>query len=251
MCMMYRHNRAKVHGASAPHTLSGRCRDSSCLTLLVCTSSALLGSGCCYAWMMLINRVNIISYLSACNQPRTGHGQHKPLASKAYTQTLKVCSQWCRPYQSGEVIVQNYNSLLTLAHLAEVSDGIMLVENSALHYTCQRLLNIPRPSFTVSPHGMQVHLPISHAQMCRKHIFSCCMSCCMWHICLPCACCCLRHANVDMVPSHSAGHERCGSTCPVVRSPACLLPTHHRYAHTADIIVTCACVPTGHLLRAK
>ncbi|KAL3133475.1 hypothetical protein ABBQ38_007338 [Trebouxia sp. C0009 RCD-2024] len=52
------------------------------------------------------------------------------------------------PYQSGEVIVQNYNSLLTLAHLAEVSDGIMLVENSALHSTCQRLLNIERPSFT-------------------------------------------------------------------------------------------------------
>ncbi|KAL3148897.1 hypothetical protein ABBQ32_001767 [Trebouxia sp. C0010 RCD-2024] len=51
------------------------------------------------------------------------------------------------PYQSGEVIVQNYNSLLTLAHLAEVSDGIMLVENSALHSTCQRLLNIERPSF--------------------------------------------------------------------------------------------------------
>ena len=45
--------------------------------------------------------------------------------------------------------MQNYNSLLTLAHLAEVSDGIMLVENSALHTTCQRLLNIQRPSFTV------------------------------------------------------------------------------------------------------
>ncbi len=63
-----------------------------------------------------------------------------------------ICS--CRPYQSGEVIVQNYNSLLTLAHLAEVSDGIMLVENSALHTACQRLLNIQRPSFTV---GLNVY----------------------------------------------------------------------------------------------
>ncbi|DBA74318.1 TPA: hypothetical protein ACH3X1_011092 [Trebouxia sp. C0004] len=51
------------------------------------------------------------------------------------------------PYQSGEVIVQNYNSLLTLAHLAEISDGIILMENSALHTACQRLLNIQRPSF--------------------------------------------------------------------------------------------------------
>ena len=55
----------------------------------------------------------------------------------------------CRPYQSGEVIVQNYNSLLTLAHLAEISDGIILMENSALHTACQRLLNIQRPSFNV------------------------------------------------------------------------------------------------------
>ena len=58
----------------------------------------------------------------------------------------------CRPYQSGEVIVQNYNSLLTVAHLAEVSDGIVLVENNALHTACQRLLNIQRPHFTVRTH---------------------------------------------------------------------------------------------------
>ena len=72
---------------------------------------------------------------------------------------LVIVRQWCRPYQSGEVIVQNYNSLLTLAHLAEVSDGIMLVENNALHSTCQRLLNIQRPSFTVRSIPCKLTLP--------------------------------------------------------------------------------------------
>ncbi|KAK9820111.1 hypothetical protein WJX72_006233 [[Myrmecia] bisecta] len=52
------------------------------------------------------------------------------------------------PYESGEVIVQSYNTLLTLSHLTEVSDGVMLVENGALNLACQRLLNIQRPSFT-------------------------------------------------------------------------------------------------------
>lgn len=85
-------------------------------------------------------------------------------------------SQWCRPYQSGEVIVQNYNSLLTLAHLAEVSDGIMLVENSALHSTCQRLLNIERPSFTVSP-DMTCKLTQPHTAVCRKGISACHAAC--------------------------------------------------------------------------
>ncbi|GFR40925.1 hypothetical protein Agub_g1581 [Astrephomene gubernaculifera] len=55
------------------------------------------------------------------------------------------CCVW--PYESGEVIVQPYNTLFTLSHLADVSDGIMLLENEALHRTCARLMGIARPSF--------------------------------------------------------------------------------------------------------
>jgi tubulin delta len=56
-----------------------------------------------------------------------------------------------RPYESGEVIVQPYNTLLTLSHLADLSDGILLLENEALHRTAQRLYGIARPSFQVRP----------------------------------------------------------------------------------------------------
>lgn len=55
-----------------------------------------------------------------------------------------------RPYESGEVIVQPYNTLLTLSHLAELADGVVLMENDALHRVCTRLYNLPRPSFSVS-----------------------------------------------------------------------------------------------------
>ncbi len=67
------------------------------------------------------------------------------------------CLLHYRPYQSGEVIVQNYNSLLTLAHLAEISDSIILMENSALHTACQRLLNIQWPSFNVRTSLVSMH----------------------------------------------------------------------------------------------
>eukprot|EP00198_Chlamydomonas_reinhardtii_P002678 XP_001692014.1 delta tubulin [Chlamydomonas reinhardtii] len=57
------------------------------------------------------------------------------------------CCVW--PYESGEVIVQPYNTLLTLSHLADVSDGLVLLENEALHRTAAKLYGIARPSFGV------------------------------------------------------------------------------------------------------
>ncbi|GAQ80036.1 Delta tubulin [Klebsormidium nitens] len=52
------------------------------------------------------------------------------------------------PHESGEVIVQSYNAMLTLPKLAQAADGVILVENEALTATCRRLLNISRPSYT-------------------------------------------------------------------------------------------------------
>ena len=48
------------------------------------------------------------------------------------------------PYETGEVIVQNYNTLLTLATLLDAADGIMLVENEALHSAAIRQMQIAR-----------------------------------------------------------------------------------------------------------
>ncbi|XP_041851387.1 tubulin delta chain [Melanotaenia boesemani] len=52
------------------------------------------------------------------------------------------------PYGTGEVIVQNYNSVLTLAHLYQLSDAIMVHENDTLHRICSQLLKIKQISFS-------------------------------------------------------------------------------------------------------
>jgi tubulin delta len=50
------------------------------------------------------------------------------------------------PYASGEVIVQNYNALLTIASLTRAADGVVVLPNDTAHAECQRLLRLPRPS---------------------------------------------------------------------------------------------------------
>uniref|UniRef100_A0A3P9M6J0 Tubulin delta chain n=2 Tax=Oryzias latipes TaxID=8090 RepID=A0A3P9M6J0_ORYLA len=52
------------------------------------------------------------------------------------------------PYGTGEVILQNYNSVLTLAHLYQLSDAIVVHENDTVHGICSRLLNIKPIAFT-------------------------------------------------------------------------------------------------------
>ncbi|XP_024862527.1 tubulin delta chain isoform X2 [Kryptolebias marmoratus] len=51
------------------------------------------------------------------------------------------------PYETGEVIVQNYNSVLTLAHLYQLSDAVLVHENDVVHRICGQLLNIKQISF--------------------------------------------------------------------------------------------------------
>ncbi|XP_042197921.1 tubulin delta chain isoform X1 [Callorhinchus milii] len=52
------------------------------------------------------------------------------------------------PHRTGEVIVQNYNSVLTLSHLYQSSDGLLIHENDTIHKICSQLLNIKQISFT-------------------------------------------------------------------------------------------------------
>ncbi|XP_029964596.1 tubulin delta chain isoform X2 [Salarias fasciatus] len=51
------------------------------------------------------------------------------------------------PYGAGEVIVQNYNSVLTLARLYQLSDAMLVHENDVVHRVCSQLLNIKHISF--------------------------------------------------------------------------------------------------------
>ncbi|XP_062071935.1 tubulin delta chain isoform X2 [Lepus europaeus] len=46
------------------------------------------------------------------------------------------------------VIVQNYNSILTLSHLYRSSDALLVHENDAVHKICAKLMNIKQISFS-------------------------------------------------------------------------------------------------------
>eukprot|EP00903_Cladosiphon_okamuranus_P019688 g18092.t1 len=59
----------------------------------------------------------------------------------AFSLNTVVCA-----HSSGEVILQNYNTLFTLSKLAKCSDGILVVENEAATAVCRKLLRLERPS---------------------------------------------------------------------------------------------------------
>ncbi|XP_077152309.1 tubulin delta chain isoform X2 [Ranitomeya variabilis] len=51
------------------------------------------------------------------------------------------------PYGTGEVIVQNYNSILTLSHLYQSADALLVHENDIIHKVCSQRMNIKQISF--------------------------------------------------------------------------------------------------------
>ncbi|GFN99422.1 tubulin delta chain [Plakobranchus ocellatus] len=58
-----------------------------------------------------------------------------------------ILNQVVWPYNTGEVIVQNYNAMLTLSHLHDTADALIVMENDSLHKICTQLLNIKNVSF--------------------------------------------------------------------------------------------------------
>ncbi|KAF4085935.1 hypothetical protein AMELA_G00100470 [Ameiurus melas] len=52
------------------------------------------------------------------------------------------------PYGTGEVIVQNYNSVLTLSRLYTLSDALVVHENDTVHKICSQLMNIKHISIS-------------------------------------------------------------------------------------------------------
>lgn len=61
------------------------------------------------------------------------------------------------PYASGEVIVQDYNSVLTTAHLQNSSDAVILLQNQTFHKVCTQLLHIKEVTLA------DINKAISHA----------------------------------------------------------------------------------------
>ena len=61
------------------------------------------------------------------------------------------------PYLSGEVIVQDYNAVLTTSHLQKAADAVILLQNDQLHKACSKLLLLKDISFT------DINCVISHS----------------------------------------------------------------------------------------
>ena len=58
-----------------------------------------------------------------------------------------IINQVVWPYSTGEVILQNYNTVLTLSHLYQSSDAIIILENDHLNQICTKLLGLKDVSF--------------------------------------------------------------------------------------------------------
>ena len=58
-----------------------------------------------------------------------------------------IVNQVIWPYSTGEVILQNYNTVLSLSHLYQSSDGIIIFQNDHLNKICTRLLSLKDVSF--------------------------------------------------------------------------------------------------------
>jgi len=90
----------------------------------------------------------------------TGSGVGTYVTEQLYDMNPRVTlvNQIVWPYSSGEVIVQGYNTLLTLSHLYKTSDAIIILYNDQLHKTCSQLLKLKHISFAnmnnVASHGL-------------------------------------------------------------------------------------------------
>ncbi|DAZ98348.1 TPA: hypothetical protein N0F65_007155 [Lagenidium giganteum] len=89
----------------------------------------------------------VLTLQSAAGGTGAGLGS---LVTEQIADLLPACSLvnavvW--PYASGEVIVQNYNAMLTMASLTSVADGVLVLQNDVASEICKKLLRMARPSF--------------------------------------------------------------------------------------------------------
>ena len=100
----------------------------------------------------------ILVMMSVAGGTGSGVGTHVTEYLHDLNPQTTLVNQIVWPYSSGEVIVQGYNTLLTLSHLYKTSDAIIVLYNDQLHKTCSQLLKLKHISFTdmnnVASHGL-------------------------------------------------------------------------------------------------
>ncbi|CEG42952.1 tubulin family [Plasmopara halstedii] len=93
----------------------------------------------------------------------TGSGLGSFLTEKLadYYPSTSLLNAVVWPCCSGEVIVQNYNAVLSLASLAKVAHGIFIMQNEAAKLICQKALHISNPSFDAINEVLATHMASS------------------------------------------------------------------------------------------
>ncbi|KAJ7995491.1 hypothetical protein DPEC_G00245120 [Dallia pectoralis] len=90
----------------------------------------------------------IIAMMSVAGGTGSGVGTYATQCLRDTYPNSFILNHLTWPYGTGEVIVQNYNSVLTLSHLYQLSDAILVHENDTVHKICAKLMNIKQISFS-------------------------------------------------------------------------------------------------------
>ena len=85
---------------------------------------------------------------SAAGGTGSGVGTFVTRALRDEYRTAFICNALVWPFAAGEVIVQNYNCALALAHVTNASDAVIVLENDAIGSVAHQLLRLESPTFS-------------------------------------------------------------------------------------------------------
>ena len=88
-----------------------------------------------------------LTLMSLAGGTGSGVGAHITQCLRDEYPNCFIINQVVWPYTMGEVIVQNYNAVLTLSHLYQTTDAILAMDNDSLHEICARLMAVKSVSF--------------------------------------------------------------------------------------------------------
>jgi Tubulin len=88
----------------------------------------------------------VVFFQSLAGGTGSGVGSYLLESIREEFQDLSIMNIAIAPHLTGEVIVQNYNTVFTLSNLYDHSDGILIVENDILNLICKNLLHLKKPN---------------------------------------------------------------------------------------------------------
>jgi tubulin delta len=88
----------------------------------------------------------VVFFQSLAGGTGSGVGSYFLEAIREEHPELTIMNVAIAPHLTGEVIVQNYNTMFTLGSLYDNSDGIMIIENDTLSLICKNLMHLKKPN---------------------------------------------------------------------------------------------------------